>query len=361
MLTRSIRIADIVTPGQRHRALQPSVVDDIAASIGRIGLRTPITVRMVAGAPVLVTGEHRVQAMLKAGKTHIEAVVFDDADEAGIWAIDENLARADLTTGEKKRLLARRAELIGQRLRAAKKAPPMHDERFTTREAASFAGQPFYFPAEQCRNGHDGYRYTSTGDCVDCKRRKDGVRKAKRETAKVANNSPSSPFRPGRGQIGGDRAAARELGVSKDTIRTARIFTSLTDRAQEEAVKLGLASKHHVIKYAAAHHGADLQIRALRSEARKIEERAARQRQAEATIRDQAAAATAPREMPLIDHQREVTEEYWLWLIERYGGGAYFIVNRLREVNLTLLLKIADKAKADGDIKTDTPPKSSLH
>jgi len=107
-----IKIADIVMTTERRRALQSSVIDDIAESIQRIGLRTPITVRMVKGTPHLVTGEHRVRAALKNKMTHIDAVVFDNEHDARIWEIDENLARADLGKQERIDHLAARAVLI---------------------------------------------------------------------------------------------------------------------------------------------------------------------------------------------------------------------------------------------------------
>lgn len=358
MKAQSIRITDIVMPKERLRALQPSAVDDIAESIDSIGLCTPITVCMVNGKLHLVVGEHRIKAQLKRHQTHIDAVVFDNEHDAQIWAIDENLARADLTMKESKDHMAARAKLIDRRIQAARKAPPMTDRRFTTRDAAKAAGETFFYPGP-CVNGHDGKRYVSNNTCYECHKAK-VARWQENKGYKPGNNSPVYTA-GGRGNTGGNRAAARELGVDHHTVARAKLFSSLTERAKEEAIKLGLANKHHAIKYAAAHHGADMQIKALQHAARMIVEKAERKRQAEMTVKEQAASAPPPRVVPLIDHVGETTLGYWLWLIDEFGNRAYAIINRLREVDVRLLLEIADKAKADGTIKTDVPPKALLN
>lgn len=357
-IVTSLLIADIVMPKERLRALQPSTVDMIAESMGSIGLRTPITVRMINGKPHMVTGEHRIKAMQNRNETHIDAMVFDNEDDARIWAIDENLARADLTKEERINHMARRATLIDRRVQATRKAPPMVDRRFTSREDARAEGEMFFYPNDICVNGHDGKRYVSNNTCYECHKAK-VARWQENKGYKVGNNSPV--YTGGRGNTGGNRAAARELGVDHHTVARAKVFSSLTERAQKEAVKLGLANKHHALKYAAAHHGAELQIRALHSEVRRAEEKIERKRQAEMTVQEQAAAAPPSRVVPLVDHRRVATENYWLWLIDEFGDRAYAIINRLREVDYGLLLQIADKAKADGTIKVDVPPKALLN
>jgi len=236
----------------------------------------------------------------------------------------------------------------------------MPDRKLATRDDARAAGEKFYYPTDTCVNGHDGKRYVSTGDCTECKRLKAERWKAG-TTEKVAQNGPLYTGRAGRGQKGGDRAAARELGTSRQTIGRAKLFARLSERCKQEAIRLGLASNHHALKYVLAHDSAKLQMQALQSAARKVVEKAERKRFQAMTVQEQAAAAPAPRVMPLIDHQAEMTNNYWLWLVEEFGDRAYAIINRLREVNIDLLLKIADKAKADGTIKTDAPPKASLH
>jgi len=357
-IPHKIRINDIVMTKGRLRALQQSTIDAIAESIGEIGLQIPITVRIVKGTPHLITGEHRVRAMLQRNETHIDAMVFDNEHDARVWEIDENLARADLTVRERQEHMAARAVLIDRRVQAARKAPPMADRRFTAREAARAAGETFYYPIDQCSNGHNGKRYVSNNTCYECHKEK-VARWQENKGYKPVQNAPV--YTGGRGNTGGNRAAARELGVDKTTVARAKMFTNLTERAKAEAIKLGLANNHHALKYAAAHHGAELQVRALQTEARKLVEKAERKKFQEMTVQEQAAAAPPSRMVPLIDKRREATENYWLWLVEEFGQNAYAIVNRLREIDYGLLLQIADKAKADGTIKVDAPPKPSVH
>jgi hypothetical protein len=355
MQTARIRISDIVLVTERLRALQPSAVASLAESIREIGLRTPITVRMVNGKPHLVTGEHRVAAMKANREDHIDAVIFDNERDARIWAIDENLQRADLTALERSQHITARAGLIAQRAQAARERGPMPDRRFATRDEAKAAGETFYYPAEQCVNGHDGKRYVSNTTCYECHKAKVAKWQANKGY-KLENGLPVYTA-GGRGRTGGNRAAAREMGVSHPTVGTAKMIDKLSERAKQEAINLGLANRHHSLRFAAAHDTAELQVKALRSEAKKLIAKQERKRLDKATVAEQVAAAAPPRQIPLIDHRRETTANYWLWLIEEFGERAYLIVNRLREVDIGLLLEVADKAKAEGT----TAPKQSLH
>jgi hypothetical protein len=136
------------------------------------------------------------------------------------------------------------------------------------------------------------------------------------------------------------------------------MFANLMPAAKDEAIRLGIANNHHALKYAAAHDSVALQIKALNSQVRQIAAKAERKRLAQMTVREQAAAAIGaePRLLAMHDHAREVTTAYWLWLIEEFGERGYQVVNRLREVDLRLLLEIADNAKAEGAV-----PKPRLH
>lgn len=93
----SIKIAD------RLRELDMDSVERIAESINEIGLRTPITVRVVGKDNVLVAGAHRLEAVKRLGWTRIEAFVIENWNEleARRWEIAENLHRADLTVLER--------------------------------------------------------------------------------------------------------------------------------------------------------------------------------------------------------------------------------------------------------------------
>src|SRR5690606_23482853 len=105
---------DAIAVPPKRRAVDPAAVDRLVESIRAIGLRTPITVRLVDdfvdtdgvivdGQPVLVTGAHRLEAAKRLGLEKIECYVFetDDDIEARRWEIAENLHRAELTALER--------------------------------------------------------------------------------------------------------------------------------------------------------------------------------------------------------------------------------------------------------------------
>jgi ParB family chromosome partitioning protein len=85
----------------------------MAVSIRAQGLLQPIVVcRTPEGALTLVAGWHRLEATKLLGHKNIRASVLDiNADEARLVEIDENLARADLSTAERSLHLAERKRL----------------------------------------------------------------------------------------------------------------------------------------------------------------------------------------------------------------------------------------------------------
>ena len=113
-----------IITGKRHRAVCPDAVDRLAASMGEIGLRHPVTVRIVDGyvtedgevcdgAPVLVAGAHRLAAALKLGWEKIACVEVDgDEIAAELWELAENLHRLDLTKEQRDEHIRRYAELL---------------------------------------------------------------------------------------------------------------------------------------------------------------------------------------------------------------------------------------------------------
>lgn len=131
METRSLPVADIQI-GERHRTLSGDVVHRLAASMKDIGLRQPISVRIVdemmldgyltAGVPVLVAGAHRLAAAKELGWPHIDCVeVEDDAITAELWEIAENLHRLDLTKDQRDEHIRRYAELLEAKAAAERK------------------------------------------------------------------------------------------------------------------------------------------------------------------------------------------------------------------------------------------------
>lgn len=117
------RVADIYI-GTGRRSLCASDVETLAQSLSRIGLQTPIHVRIadhpvvldgeeVDGVPVLIAGAHRLAAAKSLGWEEIDCIVIEATDvEAELWEIAENLHRADLSKEERDRQIRRYAELL---------------------------------------------------------------------------------------------------------------------------------------------------------------------------------------------------------------------------------------------------------
>lgn len=122
MKGHNLRVTDIVI-GERHRTLSADAVTRLAASMGDIGLKQPISVRLVdemivdgeltAGVPVLVAGAHRLAAAKELGWSHIDCIeVEDDPIKAELWELAENLHRCDLTKEQRDQHIRRYAELL---------------------------------------------------------------------------------------------------------------------------------------------------------------------------------------------------------------------------------------------------------
>lgn len=133
MKTISIHVDDIVV-GERHRALSNDAVQRLAGSLGDIGLKQPISVRVVdemelhgemtSGVPVLVAGAHRLAAAKQLGWSHIDCIEVEDDDvQAELWEIAENLHRHDLTKDQRDEHIRRYAELLTRRLQSAPVVP----------------------------------------------------------------------------------------------------------------------------------------------------------------------------------------------------------------------------------------------
>lgn len=124
MAMQPIRVSDIVV-GERLRALSEDAVARLMTSMSDIGLRQPITVRVVeemmfegeltAGVPVLVAGRHRLEAAKRIGWDFIDCIEIDDNGlKAEMWEIAENLHRLDLTKEQRDEHIRRYAELVAQ-------------------------------------------------------------------------------------------------------------------------------------------------------------------------------------------------------------------------------------------------------
>jgi len=109
MILQELPIADIdVSEFNTRKDLidgqSDSTIDDLARSIDRQGLLSPITVyRRPDGRYALIAGQRRFLACRKLGKTTISAVVRDTMDAADATAISlvENVHRADMNPRDK--------------------------------------------------------------------------------------------------------------------------------------------------------------------------------------------------------------------------------------------------------------------
>jgi len=118
----SLHVDDIEIGG-RHRPLSNEAVQRLSVSMKDIGLRHPISVRVVdemeidgkltSGVPVLVAGYHRLEAAKKLGWSHIDCIEVDDDNlQAELWELAENLHRLDLTKEQRDEHIRRYAELL---------------------------------------------------------------------------------------------------------------------------------------------------------------------------------------------------------------------------------------------------------
>lgn len=95
-----------IEAGARLRSVDLAKVEGIKASIAEIGLRTPVTVAIHQGddewAFRLVAGAHRLEALRQLGEEFVDAFVMEgDPEDAELWEIDENFARAELSDAQR--------------------------------------------------------------------------------------------------------------------------------------------------------------------------------------------------------------------------------------------------------------------
>ncbi len=97
---RHINIDDVApNPHQPRSAFDATALDELAASIGEVGVLQPVVVRpREDGSFTLIAGERRWRAARRAGLTQIPAVVRTSDDRGSLTAaLIENLQREDLS------------------------------------------------------------------------------------------------------------------------------------------------------------------------------------------------------------------------------------------------------------------------
>jgi hypothetical protein len=219
----------------RSRGLDTAKVDELVTSIQRLGLRTPITVRIAhdrtdddgvlySEVAVLVAGRHRLEAARILGWDEIPAVVSDGTEtEAKMWEIAENLHRADLTVME-------RSEHIAEWIRLWEK-----------------------------REGDD---------------------------PKPAQVEPVAE-KGGRGKKGGINGAVRDLGIERNEAQRAIKIAGLSDDVKQAVTEAGIADIQSALLDVAKLPSGGAQLKAIEQkkherEARKRDREKQKRRRAEA-------------------------------------------------------------------------------
>jgi ParB family chromosome partitioning protein len=211
---RKLRLVEIDVPATA-RPCDPLAVSTLAESIASMGLQTAPTVVQRDGRYVLVAGRHRIEALKTLGieSVPVRLVEMDDVD-ARMWAISENLHRAELTIQDRTLQideyagLAKRKRETETALRVALDPPDNGDE-------------------------------------------------AKLVSAQVA---------PKRGRPqGGDRLAARDLGIPREEVARARKIARLSHEAIKEAEALGLDDNQSALLKAARRTEPADQVATLRA------------------------------------------------------------------------------------------------
>lgn len=130
---------DSVEVGPRVRALNEGALASLMASIERLGQLQPITVYTVDNSAAhLIAGMHRLEAMKRLGREDIDAV-FVTANEVDreLHEIAENLHRAELTALERDEQIARWIELTQAKIISAQVA-----QKFDTKNIPRGPGRP---------------------------------------------------------------------------------------------------------------------------------------------------------------------------------------------------------------------------
>jgi len=109
--------------GKRLRKIDPGKVMQLADSIREMGIMHLPAIYISDGivmdtgetrnnVPVLISGQHRIEALKLLGREQVACEVYDtDAATAELMQIDENLCRANLTPAQEAYHIARRKEI----------------------------------------------------------------------------------------------------------------------------------------------------------------------------------------------------------------------------------------------------------
>ena len=105
----SVPLAEIqADPGQPRKYMDPAALDELTASVSRMGIIQPVVCRQdpATGLVYTIAGERRCAAARKAGLSAVPAIFIDGGNCAEV-ALVENLLRQDLTPVEEAEALQR--------------------------------------------------------------------------------------------------------------------------------------------------------------------------------------------------------------------------------------------------------------
>lgn len=245
---------------KRLRAANPERIDALAKSIQRLGLQTPITVRIVrefleddggttTDVPILVSGMHRLEAAKSLGWPEIDAFVMEcDDRDFRLWEIAENLHRAELTVQERSEHIAEWVRLTGEGLKA--QVAPL-----------------------ECT--HDRGRENK-----------------------------------------GINAAVRDLGIDRTEAQRAVKIAALAPEAKEAARSAGLDNNQSALLSAAREETPSAQVATIEAEARKRQEAALAREEERQRIRDAEEAHKLNKQEDRIIALTEA-QQFAAWLMER--------------------------------------------
>lgn len=110
-----VDVDDIVpNPFQPRRHFEPGGLGELAESIKRYGIISPLAVRSRRGQYELVAGERRLRASKLAGLRQVPCILLDvDPAQSGAIALVENLQRRDLDFVEQAQGMERLIRLFG--------------------------------------------------------------------------------------------------------------------------------------------------------------------------------------------------------------------------------------------------------
>jgi ParB-like chromosome segregation protein Spo0J len=239
----------------RETPPDPATVQALKQSIAEVGLLQPLVVQPVSFIPHLVCGHNRLAALRELGWDSALAVILpertsapDAATTAALAEIAENLHRREIDAIERAELVARWAEIVGRR--------------------------------------HE-------------KPRQDGA---------VSKRGRSE----GRGNIGGTRQTARDLGVPEQTVRRSKSIAGLAPEAKKAAREAGLAGNQAALLSAAKAKTPEAQVAAIEQHDTETQQRIVAEdklkravadlRKAEADARE---ADALPKAVPLSPAEKE--------------------------------------------------------